>query len=372
MSGKRKSVYFFIGLFIVLICLPWVFWIFLGKFLDATNYENRYKTEKPVFDIEMYGNYPSEYESYFNDNLPFRNEMITLNSWINYFVFHASTNDKVIIGKDDWLFYGNDNEIPVACWWGNTVYTEAELQKIADNLTAIEAYLADRGIEFVVFIAPYKERIYPEMLPDYYGAPPERHMAEQVVDYIEENTDIRIVYPYKELIEVKEQVKDAVLYYKTDTHWNRVGAYVGSVALCRELGVYLPELTGNEVSIERIGDWAGDLTSMIHLGKYLRGNDSNYSITGYNDHDIENRTEDVKVASIYHSTGADTRKVYIAGDSYFTSMAEYVGSQFNDSYIVHRANYTSDSLQEQAPDIFVLEVIDSGVGALGYFSIAEE
>lgn len=372
MSEKRKSTNFFIGLFVFLICLPWFLWILVGKFLDATNYENRYKTEKPVFDIEMYGDYPLEYESYFNDNLPFGNEMITLNSWINYYVFHVSTNDKVIIGKDNWLFYGNDNENPVTCWWGNTIYTETELQKIADNLTSIETYLADIGIEFVIFVAPYKERIYPEMLPTYYGVSPEQHMAEQVVAYIEENTDIRIVYPYEELLVAKEQVSDVLLYYKTDTHWNRVGAYVGSVALCKELGVYLPELTEKEVSIERVGDWAGDLTSMLHLGKYLRGNDSNYSITGYMEHDIVNQTEDAMVATIYHGTGADIRKIYVAGDSYFTSMAEYIGSQFNDSYIVHRANYTNYSLREQAPDVFVLEVIDSGVGALGYFNIIEK
>lgn len=372
MDEKIKNGNLFTGLFIIVICLPWFLGMLFGRFLDAANYENRYKTEKPVFSIEKYDSYPAEYELYFNDNLPFRNEMITLNSWINYYIFHASTNDKVIIGKDDWLFYGKDDVVPPTCWWGETVYTDAQLQKIADNLTEINDYLADMGIEFVVFLAPYKERIYPEMLPEYYGSPSGQHMAEQAVEYVRSHTDIRVVYPWEELLDAKEHIRDATLYYKTDTHWNRVGAYVGSAALCSELGIEMPWIAGSEIVIERTGNWAGDLTSMIHLGKYLRENDNDYSVSGYDDHDVENRTDDVKTATVYHCTNGDARKIYVAGDSYFTLMGEFVGSQFNDTYIVHRANYTNASLQEEAPDIFVLEVIDSGAGALGYFDILVE
>ena len=52
--------------------------------------------------------------------------------------------------------------------------------------------------------------------------------VDRLVDYLKENTDIRIVYPKQELLKVKEENPDILLYRKLDTHWNNVGGYIGS------------------------------------------------------------------------------------------------------------------------------------------------
>ena len=91
-------------------------------------------SEQPRLTVDNYGTFAEEYDNYFNDQLPFRNNLIKLNSWIDYFVFDRSVNSKVIIGKDNWLFYDNkDDGDPIGCYQGNNLYTEAELQEIAEN-----------------------------------------------------------------------------------------------------------------------------------------------------------------------------------------------------------------------------------------------
>ena len=39
-------------------------------------------------------------------------------------------------------------------------------------------------------------------------------------------------------------------------------------------------------------------------------------------------------------------------------MAEYIGSQFNDSYMRYTGTYNYADLQEQNPDIFVYETVE--------------
>ena len=228
--------------------------------------------------------------------------------------------------------------------------------------------MRDQGKEFVIFIAPNKERVYSEYMPYYFGQPSENYRALQVYQYLKENTDIRIVYPYDELMQAKKDV-DVNIYYKTDTHWNYVGAYVGARALNRELGIDMPSLTSEEITISKGKNTSGDLAQMLSLKKQLEYSDYQYSVSGYNTHNMETLDSNYYEAFIYHSTDADPRKLYVIRDSFSTALAPYVGSQFNDSYFRHRNTYSYDNLVEQNPDIVVYEVVERNVAVLMGFSI---
>ena len=55
---------------------------------------------------------------------------------------------------------------PVSCYMGTNLLTEDDLKAIADNCVSQRDFLAEQGKEFVIFIAPNKERIYSEYMPD--------------------------------------------------------------------------------------------------------------------------------------------------------------------------------------------------------------
>lgn len=361
----KKNI--FIAIFFIIICTAHFSWFLFGKYFDQENYENRTVSSKPQLTLGKIDEFPKEYESYYDDNLPFRNKLIELNSSIQYYLFHSSANKNVVIGKDGWLFYNNQSgPNPVNCYMGRDLFTEKELAKIADNLTITNEYLADKGIEFILFIAPNKERIYSDKIPDYYGEPAKIYGTLQLINYLRENTSLRIVYPYEELMTQKNNNPELDLYYRLDTHWNNAGAYIGSRALLSELGIELPDI--KELNISREGTPVCDLADMMNMHDQLN-TDTDIILTGYDNENISAEKWDFFGEVIYHNPAADSRKIFIKRDSYATAMTQYIGPQFAESYMIHKNNYSQELIDKHNPDIFVYETVERSIHDLLDFCI---
>ena len=109
-------------------------------------------------------------KGYKTDNIPFKNQLIAINNSIDYFVFHKASNERVILGEDQWLFYDcKDDGDPIGSYQGTNLFTEADLLAIKNNCIEQRDFLASQGKEFVIFIVPNKERVYYEHLPERYG-----------------------------------------------------------------------------------------------------------------------------------------------------------------------------------------------------------
>ena len=369
MDKKKMGPRIIFVTFTTIICLSWPLWIFLEKYVDSTNYENREMAKKPQLTVDNYETFSKEYESYFNDNIPFRNNLITLNTAIDYYIFNKSASSRVLVGDDNWLFYSDSGDgDPISCYQGTNLLTEEELQAIAQNCILQRDFLSNQGVEFIIFIAPNKERIYYDKMPEKYGLPAETYRVKQIVDYLRANTDLRVVYPYEELMQAKEVLNENI-YYKTDTHWNYIGGYIGASALMAELGIEMPDITDEQISIIQGGNCSGDLAGMLNLTNQFKKNDFEYYVEGYDTHSIQIIEEDYLNAFIYHAKNADPRKIYVRRDSFSSAMAQYIGSQFSISYLRHSNTYTYDDYLSQAPNIYVYEVVERYVGGLSGFTI---
>ena len=138
----KHKAFLWTAVFILIIVSPSFTYFFLGKYVDSENYENRSSASKPTLTTENYELFPKAYDTYYNDNIPFRNQLIRLNSSIDYFLFNQSPNKNVVIGKDGWLFYcDNKDANPVEQSLGYWHFTEEQLQKIAENLTTVQRIL---------------------------------------------------------------------------------------------------------------------------------------------------------------------------------------------------------------------------------------
>ena len=369
MKKKEAGAKILIAAFILIICLSWLWWMLLGRFVDAKNYENRKLAERPALSAENYAAFPQEYTAYFNDNVPFRSSLIKLNNRIDYFAFKRASNEHVIIGPDNWLFYDNKGDgDPIANYQGTDLYSEEELEALAENCLAQRDLLAEQGKEFVIMIAPNKERILSEYLTERYGAPAENYRALQIFRYLKEHTDLRVVYPYGELMEAKSRVSENI-WYKTDTHWNYIGGYVGASALLKELGIEMPAVDSDEITISDGGGKAGDLAGMLNLKKELKFADHEYRLSGYDDHGVEELEWDFNGMIRYQAEGADSRTVFVIRDSFSSHMALYIGSQFNKTYLKNVKSYTPADLEETDPDVVVYETVERYADRLSTFSI---
>lgn len=255
MQKKKTGPIIVLLSFIIILCFSWLLWIVFGKFVDADNHENRTKSPRPVFTIDTFGSYADSYEAYFNDNLPFRNQLVTLNSAIDFFVLNRSTSGSVIKGNDGWLFFAktlND-------YSKNNLYTNVELERIKNDVLKTANYFEDQGIEFVMFIGPNKSSIYGDYMPKRYETNSEPSRTEQLVEYLEENTDVKIIFPKDELLVARENYPNLVLYQKLDTHWNYMGGYFGTIPLLEALGIETRDFS--EITYEQINEpdfyWGG-------------------------------------------------------------------------------------------------------------------
>ena len=170
----------------------------------------------------------------FTERLCARNKLIAFNSELTSLLTGGTymESTQVLLGKDNWLFYKTELDgHPLWDYMGINHFTDEELAAIAANLVSMRDGFNALGVDFYVTALPNKEIIYEEYMPDTVARVDEVSRAEQLADYIWDNTDLVYVYPKQALLDAKAEGQ---IYYQTDTHWNQKGAFVGMQQLMHE------------------------------------------------------------------------------------------------------------------------------------------
>ena len=114
-------------------------------------------------------------------------------------------------------------------------------------------------------------------------------------------------------------------------------------------------------------DAPGDLATMLNLGEMINPGKNDVP-KGYNEHHVENEKLDFGTEFVCHASGADPRKIFMRRDSFGSAVSDILGSQFDNSIMVHQSVYTNDMVKEQRPDVFILETVERyAAGTLGGF-----
>ena len=115
---------------------------------------------------------------------------------------------QVLLGKNNWLFYKTELDgHPLWDYMGINHFTDDELAAIAANLVSMRDGFNALGVDFYVTALPNKEIIYEEYMPDTVARVDEVSRAEQLADYIWDNTDLVYVYPKQALLDAWENLK---------------------------------------------------------------------------------------------------------------------------------------------------------------------
>ncbi len=356
----------------ILILIPVVLYAVIGKYLDSStaDKENRVMTEMPTLANTQISEFPTLFDAYMNDNLPYKNYLVTINSMADYYLFNTSSSDDVIVGDKGWLFYvghENNDEDPLADYEGTNLYSIDELEIIAENMTNARDFLASQGKEFVVTIIPNKSRVYSEYMPDMCGDVRQECTPNQVNQYLSENTDLTIVSPYNDIVSYKEAHPETQLYFKYDTHWNNFGAYVAAQSISRVWGFEMPDL--DTVEQVYVDSDTYDLARMINLGDYLK--EDAPIATAYSGHmaRVEIQSDGMSFTGTVDQGTADARKLYIIGDSFSALLFPYLACHFNSSKSDMYYNYNYSSLENYDPDVVVFECVERYLNNMLHFSI---
>ena len=112
--------------------------------------------------------YPARFERFFDDRFGMRATLVHIDHWVKATVFGVSPVSKVLIGKSGWLYFRGEDSKAFDRWYrGSETVPDTTLIAARDELLRRQAFLAGRGIPFVVVVVPEKYSVYPEFLPDW-------------------------------------------------------------------------------------------------------------------------------------------------------------------------------------------------------------
>ena len=218
---KNKII---IALFLLITPLLYIAYYSTYDLWNHENYENRNFVDfEDVTGAELKDK-SSTFDSFINDTVPFKNELTAFNAYLNLKLFNTVQNDKVLLGKDGWLFHKNvDDSKSIDDYQGLDHYTREELASITEKLITLDKILAEKGVEFKFIIPPNKEQVYSRYMPDSIPVL-DISKTQQLADYVNANSRVCLIYPREYLLNLSETEH---IYYKYDTHWNNLGALRG-------------------------------------------------------------------------------------------------------------------------------------------------
>lgn len=371
---KKISNIIIIITFFIIITIPQILFYFLKENIPVDTSENRELAKKPVFKLEDIESYPSNYENYYNDNLPFRS--MIRNAWtnFNFYILNESTTTQVLVGKNEgdisstWLFYQDDSEStnPVKETQGIKVFSNEEMLEIATSMNINIEKLKERDIDLYYALIPNKENLYKEKLPDNITIYEEETRVDKLVNYINEKTEIQNVMYLKDAL--SEAKKTNQVYYKQDTHWNNYGAFIGF----KEIVTKIDDTYNNfdcdiNVSEEKIVEQ--DLSKMSGIKDILK--DIEITVEFLPDVKYEQTTIETenRIEIMTCKDAQIDKTLLIVGDSFRVAMIPYFSKIYSKVIFMHRCDYASYVLDAYQPDIIVCQFLERYVDTLKDFKL---
>jgi alginate O-acetyltransferase complex protein AlgJ len=261
-SARRHIL--LIGAFFVLLWLPLADNLLRVDPTRPTD-ENRALAPPPLMEWseQAVKEFPRRFGSWYDDHFGLRNFLVRQYHSVHFGWLGIADPEKVIKGKDGWLYLGRKTLIDEAR--GLKPMAKEEIEAWVEKIDAIRRWQETRGGTFLLALVPDKHRVFPESLPGWF-VPSEERRKEQLMDALAP-TGMNVL----DLSDAMASAKSASEYpvwLKTDTHWTGVGAYYGYRAIFERLNltpVPIDELVLADTPPKRDGAWhnSGNLAGLL-------------------------------------------------------------------------------------------------------------
>lgn len=355
MRIKNKLYILYTALFMAACALPGAAML-LG--VKAGNYENRMKKTMPyIYSEEMGVNlkFPDEFEAFFADNFGFREQMVTALNLLTAGVFSDTPSEKAVVGKEGYLFF-SETLHDYTC---EDVISDATAYRIARILALQQEYAQGRGMRFVFTVAPNKNSVYPEYMPQRIlsGSGPNnlaklsKALEDMGVNYL----DLKA--------ELTAHKGEKPLYYHEDTHWNDLGALIAYRAVMKSVA---PDILDYErytdISPEVLYDHGGDLHNFIYPA--LPGNSLRYRFPiskAYKSDRPVNLERDITTGTV---SGKNSFKLLMFRDSFGIGLFPFLSNNLGRAFYSTEFPYHYALLDKEKPDALLIEIVERNIPEL--------
>lgn len=331
----------------------------------AISNENREFSEFPKYNgLREMKEFLAGLDNCFNDHFGFRKRLVrTCNHWKGQ-LFKEGSSDKVISGKDGWLFFSGARMIEH--YTGIITFTEQDLKNWQAVLEARRDWIQKRGGKYIMAIPPDKHTVYPEYLPKWIAKNKGTTKLDQFLAYMRAHSDITILDLRPSLLEGKKVMP---IYLNTDTHWNSYGGFVAYQALVNTISNSFPDLAPLPFSAFTFtiqpDSAGGDLMRIIGDNSirehFLVVAEARPPLVAMVSSNCLSRfpkqwRKDTDPAMTFNPNA--TRKAVVFRDSFSGSWFAYLGHHFREVLYIWQYNWDSDFLEREKPDIVIDEMLE--------------
>lgn len=355
-----------IAVFLALLFAPLVGGLFdIGD--DVARIELRKPATAPSLaaDWKSIERFPGDLDSYLNDAFGFRSQLVAANSLL-HLAIGVSGSQRYMIGRDGWFFQRKvDNILNQAR--GVDVFTPAELAVWIKEMESSRRWLARQGIEFLIVIAPSKQVIYPEFLPTWANrVGPTRY--EQLRAALG-RTKLEVVDLHAPLRAAKSAGE--LLYFKTDGHWNDLGAFVAYREIADWIHARHPDLElleRDDFTLHYEEAATGTITRGLNILSFVTEPIPHLKLRGPSRiESTEVLGSDMRFSATHVSRVRTDRRhgltVLFVRDSFATPIAHYLSESVYETVATHnrRRGLRREVVTEHKPDLVIFEMVERGL-----------
>lgn len=307
--------------------------------------------------------FPAGFDQFFNDRFAYRQPLLSSINLLKYKIFSYSSSQEVLVGKHDWLFFMHEGDDQIMRSWPPLSHTE--LENWVRVLESRRAWLAKRNIRYFLVIPPSKCSIYPELIPDAYTRIGKSSRMDQLFAVLKSHSRVAVVDVRPALLRAKPFGN---LYFRTDTHWNRLGALVASQEIAKQLQVWYPKVELVDMSHlltdqSKFGE--GDLAKMMGLRGLIPEAEMRIGVKCPRAQFSNNPPMSNLEAEDHHRdpfatevSNPDLPKVFCLRDSFMQSMQSFVSENCRRISYHWRFDFPIDEIKKEKPDVVIQEITE--------------
>ena len=361
---------FFILFFIIFLYIP-ISHINKSQF---SIFEKRKLASKPqvIINNKINYNFGKDFDKWFNDRFFLRFQLLQLNTLIKFLLNKCLIFEQTVYIKKHNFFYASGD----FGLYPDAKYQEIEKELYVNNLNKLNEYYIKNNIKLYLLIAPRRIDFFNYKIP--YNTRIINEYGNKIITLLKEKTNVNIIYPIQEMQKENEY---NLMYYKTDHHWTKKGAYIGYRELMKEIKKDFPNVTilqednlikyyDNNVSeslnqTQHLGQSYINLALPLFLNKkildtqylYYKNPQNNFLkmynykyTTIYNDK-IDNE--------FYYEKGLN-KKVILIGNSFVGNLLEFLPYSFkytlhlDDNDRLMNFSIYKKAIEEFKPDIIII------------------
>ena len=337
----RKKLAFIV--IYLMICLVPLCTVWMSKDTSASEKREQAAFPHVTEDGKLNKDYFTQFDAWFSDYMGGRSWLVKAQTSLKEKLFGESSENQVILGKNGWLYYAEtaDDYCHVR------TFSDRNANNIARTLRLMSDYCAERDAEFVFTVAPNKNTLYPENMPDRYhraeGPSNLDAVVSQVYDLGVKFVDLRDAFG----------ADSRVLYQERDSHWTYEGGMLAYRTIIGRLSSQHDLF--EDVKFTERNDWDADLANMLYpdapdddMQKYP---DIEYTFTAKG----VVFDESLVIETV---GGAGEGSLLMFRDSFGNTTWRYFAQAFKKAEFERAVPYRMSSVDRVGADTVILEIVE--------------